>query len=69
MKRWTGRHTVLAVAGVAVLVLLAGYAVVTSTRNADNIAVANEGETEVAVRRCSRTGDRRGRGESDGAGD
>ena len=47
MKRWTGRHTVLAVAGVAVLVLLAGYAVVTSTRNADNVVVANETETRV----------------------
>jgi hypothetical protein len=49
MKQWTGRHTVLAVAGVVVLIVLAGYAVVTSTRNADNVAVANESETQVSV--------------------
>jgi hypothetical protein len=49
MKQWTGRHTVLAVAGVAVLIVLAGYAVVTSTKNADNVAAANESKTRVSV--------------------
>jgi hypothetical protein len=34
---------------VVVLIVLAGYAVVTSTRNADNVAVANESETQVSV--------------------
>jgi hypothetical protein len=49
VKQWEARYTVLAVGAVAVLVLMAGYAIVTGTRNADGVAVANEGGSEAAV--------------------
>jgi hypothetical protein len=49
MKQWTGRLTVLAVAGVVVLMLLAVYAIATIGRSTGNVAVENESETRASV--------------------